>query len=272
MKKTGCKDPCSSGDKSKECYGIRPSSRQDGPDLDEDRRWMEEHVLGEGDLLLYGRLSEEIDEISPAVMWKELRAVAEKYLACGADRTVVFHRLVDETIDALTARDQRFNYPLPFCHKGCSNCCHELVYCTSEEARHIHDYCLKSGIVIDHAKFERQLRYVETDEHLDHTSVTTWNDQDEADQACVFLDKADGSCTIWPARPLVCRVHLAERTDEYCMPHNGQINPKACGINYIELSYILSAIFTIHRGSIKKTMGRLLLNLKDSPVPPLDSR
>jgi hypothetical protein len=67
-------------------------------------------------------------------------------------------------------------------------------------------------------------------------------------------------------------VHLAERTDEYCMPHNGQINPKACGINYIELSYILSAIFTIHRDSIKKTMGRLLLNLKDSPVSPLDSR
>jgi hypothetical protein len=56
------------------------------------------------------------------------------------------------------------------------------------------------------------------------------------------------------------------------MPHNGQINPKACGINYIELSYILSAIFTIHRDSIKKTMGRLLLNLKDSPVSPLDSR
>lgn len=271
MKKPGSKNPCANGDKSKKRDGMHPSSQQGALDLDEDRRWMEKHVLGEGDLLLYGRLSEEIDEISPAVMWKELRAVAEKYLACSADRTVVFHRLVDETIDALTARDQRFNYPLPFCHKGCSNCCHELVYCTSEEALHIHDYCLQAGIEIDKAKLERQLRYVETDRRLDHTGVTTWNDQDEADQACAFLDKADGSCSIWPARPFVCRVHLAEQTDEYCRPRNGQVNPKARGINYIELSYILSAIFTIHRDSVKKTMGRLLLALNDSSQSPSGS-
>ncbi len=161
-------------------------------ELDEARRWMEEHILGEGDLLLYGRLSEEMYSISPVVIWKELRAVAEKYLTCGADRTGIFHRIVDETIEALTERDN--------------------------------------------------------------------------------LDKADGSCAIWPARPLVCRVHLAERTDEYCMPHNGQENPKAYGINYIELSYILSAIFTIHRDSIKKTMGRLLLELKDWSGTPMHSR
>jgi len=256
----------------KKHYNIRPSSSPSGPELDEDRRWMEEHILRERDLLLYGRLSEEMDNISSAVMWKELRTVAEKYLTCDADRTGVFHRMVDEIIDTLIERDKRFNYPPPFCHRGCSNCCHELVYCTSEEARHIQDYCLKAGIEIDYAKLDRQLKYVETDEHLDHTGVTTWNDQEEADQACAFLDKADGSCTIWPARPLVCRVHLAERTDKYCKPHNGQENPKACGINYIELSYILSAIFTIHRDSIKKTMGRLLLDLKDWPRSPADSR
>jgi len=233
---------------------------------------MEEHILGEGDLLLYGRLSEEMYSISPVVIWKELRAVAEKYLTCGADRTGIFHRIVDETIEALTERDKRFNYLPPFCHKGCSNCCHELVYCTSEEAWHIYDHCLEAGIEIDNAKLERQLKHVETDEHRDHTGVTTWNDQEEADHACAFLDKADGSCAIWPARPLVCRVHLAERTDEYCMPHNGQENPKAYGINYIELSYILSAIFTIHRDSIKKTMGRLLLELKDWSGTPMHSR
>jgi hypothetical protein len=43
------------------------------------------------------------------------------------------------------------------------------------------------------------------------------------------------------------------------------VNPKALGISYIELSYILSAIFTIHRDSIRKTMGRLLLDLKAGP-------
>ena len=235
-----------------------PLSHRSGPGFD-DRRWMEEHVLGESDLLVYGRLSEEISDIDPAVLWKELRGVAENYLNCDGDRTVIFHRIVDETIDALTARDKRFNYPLPFCHKGCSNCCHELVYCTSEEALHIHNYCQEKGIEIDYAKLERQLKHVEVDEHFDHTGVTTWNDQDKADEACVFLDRTDGVCTVWQARPFVCRVHLAEGTNEFCMPHNGQVNPRAIGINYIELSYILSAIFTIHRDSIKKTMGRLLL-------------
>ena len=263
MKKTKCNDPRTGGsrDSLKTGSGSPAASAPAGLELNEDRRWMEEHVLGGGDLLLYGRLAEEMDDLPPAVMWKELRAAAEKYLTCGADRTGVFHRIVDETIDALTARDQRFGYPPPFCHKGCSNCSHELVYCTEEEARHIHDYCGEAGIAIDYAKLERQLKYVETDEHLDHTGVTMWNDQQEADQACVFLDRADGRCTIWPARPLVCRAHLAEGTNEYCRPHNGQADPRARGINYLELSYILSAIFTIHRSSIKKTMGRLLLEL-----------
>ena len=232
-----------------------------GLERDPDQRWLEAHVLGEGDLLLYGRLAEEIRDAPPEDLWQQLRAVAEPYLAAGADRTRRFQRIVDETIEALVARDQRFGYPPPFCHKGCCNCCHELVYCTSEEAEQIHGHCRAAGIPIDRAKLERQLGHVAADEHQDHTGATTWNDQEEADQACVFLDRTDGSCAIWAVRPMVCRVHLAEGTDRYCRPHNGQENPKARGISYLELSYLLSAIFTIHRDSVKKTMGRLLLNL-----------
>ena len=229
------------------------------PDQDEDRLWFEAHVLGDGDLLVYGRLAEEIEAVPPGELWKELRAVAEKYLAGGDDRAAVFQRIVDATLEALIQRDARFGYPPPFCHKGCCNCCHELVYCTAEEARLIHDHCQASGIAIDHAKLERQLKHVETDGHLDHTGGTTWNDQEAADQSCVFLDPANGACTIWPVRPMVCRVQLAEGTDRYCRPHNGRGNPDARGIDYPETSYILTAIFTIHRDSIKKTMGRLLL-------------
>ena len=224
-----------------------------------DRRWVEEQLLGAGDLLVYGRLAEELEETPPAEIWKQLRAIAEPYLAGGADRTERIHQLVDETIDALVARDQRFGYPPPFCHKGCCNCCHELVYCTADEARLIHDHCQATGLAIDLAKLERQLRHVATDAQGDHTGATTWNDQEEADQACVFLDPQTGACRIWPVRPMVCRVHLAEGTDAHCRPHNGQVDPEVRGIDYLELSYILTALFTIHRDSIKKTMGRLLL-------------
>jgi Fe-S-cluster containining protein len=254
MKKSGRNDPCPCGstEKFKKCCGVRPAQ-------DDNRRWMEEHVLGEGDLLVYGRLAEELDDLASEVLWKELRAVAEEYLACGPDRTAIFHRRVDAILDSLTERDKRFGYPPPFCHRGCSNCCHELVYCTSEEAAHILAHCQQVGIEINYARLERQLKHVETDARLDHTGATTWNDQVEADQACAFLDPADGSCTIWAARPLVCRVHLAEGTAEYCRPCNGQVNPLAKGISYPELSYVLTAIFTIHRDSIRKTIGRLLL-------------
>lgn len=229
---------------------------------DDHQRWVEAQVLGAGDLLLYGRLAEDLQDLPPGDLWKELRAVAEPYLAGGPERTERVHRQVDATIEALVQRDQRFGYPPPFCHKGCAHCCHELVYCTSEEARLIHDHCREAGLAIDHAKLERQLRHVATDAHRDHTGGTTWNDQEEADQSCVFLDP-EGACAIWAVRPMVCRAHLAEGTDAYCRPHNGQENPQARGINYLELSYILSAIFTIHRDSIKKTMGRLLLDLND---------
>ena len=235
------------------------------PGKSDDQRWLEERVLGAGDLVLYGRLAEEFGELPPGEIWKQLRTVAESYLAGGADRAAEVHRQVDATLETLLARDQRFGYPPPFCHKGCCNCCHELVYCTAEEARRIHRHCREAGIGIDRARLERQLRHVETDGQLDHTGGTSWNDQVPADQACVFLDPADGSCRIWPVRPLVCRVHLAELTDAHCRPHNGREDPEARGISYLETSYILSAVFTIHRDSIKKTMGRLLLYLEAGP-------
>lgn len=229
--------------------------------ISQDLPWLEEHLLKGGGLLLYGRLVEEMDTLPPEELWRGLRRAAETYLAGGRERTQLVHQRVDELIEALVARDQRFGYPLPFCHKGCANCCHELVYCTDEEARRIHDYCTQERIGIDHAKLTRQLGFIGADERLDHTGVTNWNDQEEVDQSCVFLG-ADLACKVWSERPLVCRVHLAEGTDRHCRPHNGVEDPEALGISYLELSYILSAVFTLHRDSVQKTMGRLLLGLR----------
>ncbi len=227
-----------------------------------DRRWVEEHLLQHGDMLLYGNLSYEMESVPAQQLWQEFRKVGESYLGRGIDRTRMIHSLVDELIDTLVARDRRFGYPPPFCHKGCCNCCHELVYCTSEEADGIHDFCASHGISIDYDKVQRQLGYVDCDRVKDHTGTTTWHNQQIEDQSCVFLHHTDKFCIIWPVRPLVCRVHLAEETDRYCKPFNGLENPHALGINYVELSYVLSVIFTIHRDSIKKTMGRLLLESK----------
>jgi hypothetical protein len=57
----------------------------------------------------------------------------------------------------------------------------------------------------------------------------------------------------------VCRVHLAEKTNEHCRSRNGVPDPEALGIHHPVSSYILSSIFTIHHETIGKTMGKLLL-------------
>ena len=224
-----------------------------------DRTWVEKNIIKNGDMLLYGNLPEEMESLPSEHLWQEFRRIGELYLGAGQSRTRLIHALVDELIETLTARDRRYGYPPPYCHKGCGNCCHEVVYCTSEEAGGIREYCSAEGIFLDYEKLRRQLEYVECDSSLDHTGVTNWNDQHIDEQSCVFLHKTEKTCSIWPVRPLVCRVHLAEETSVHCTPHNGVENPRARGINYIELSFILTVVFTIHRDSIKKTMGRLLL-------------
>lgn len=254
--------PCGSGKKHKNCCGATASRPSTRPPENEDRQWMEAHVAPDGDMLLYGLIQTEMESIPAAEFWKKLRIVAENYLESGQERTRIFHELVDQTIEQLTARDQRLGYAAPYCHKGCCDCCHEPVYCTDDEATEIQEYCQAQGLVIDYAKLSRQLDYVEFDHLGNHTGGSTWNDQDKADQSCIFLDPLDRACRIWPVRPFVCRMHLAEGSNQYCAPHNGAENPNARGINYIELSYILSAIFTIHRDSIRKTLGKLLLATK----------
>ncbi|BDU72726.1 YkgJ family cysteine cluster protein [Mesoterricola silvestris] len=225
------------------------------------REWVEKHVMGDGDLLCYGNLFDELEEAGAGVFWEELKRAAAPYVAGGRDRARAAQARVDDLIRTLLARDARFGYAPPFCHKGCANCCHQLVYCTLEEARAIHAHCLERAIAIDYGKLQRQLRHVDVDAAGDHTGTTTWDDQPDADRRCAFLGP-DRACAIWPVRPLVCRAQLAEGTDAHCTPHNGEPDPEAAGITYVEVNYLISAVFTIHRDSVKKTMGRLLLDLR----------
>lgn len=243
---------------------IQPLAPIFNDQLNDDQKWIEEHILKGGDILFYGNLSDEFPSIPREIFWKEFRTISENYLSAGDNRTQIFHKKVDEIINSLIERDKRYGYPSPFCHKGCSQCCNEVIYCTSEEADLIHYYCHQKNITIDYNKLLRQLKYIESDQNLNHTGVTYWNDQKEEDQSCIFLNSSDKTCAIWEVRPFVCRVHLAEETNQYCKPHNGKINPNARGINYPEWSYILTVIFTIHRLTIRQTMGRLLLAEKNN--------
>lgn len=208
---------------------------------------------------LFGYLVLVEHSIPAEEIWTQLHFWSEQYLSCGSHRTERFHEIIDEKIEQQLELDKQAGYHLPFCHKGCSNCCYQPVLCTHEEAQLVSAYCAEHRIPIDYETLSKQLTVLDAASGNEGGSLPTWDEQAEAEQACVFLDREEGICRIWKVRPYVCRVHLAEKTNEHCRSRGGVPNPLARGIHYPVCSYILSSIFSIHHDSIGKTMGRLLL-------------
>jgi Fe-S-cluster containining protein len=254
--------PCGSGKKYKKCCADNPVTVSKNKYVNEAHEWMDTVVLKGEYPDLYGYLVLVDHNIPAGEIWNQLRFWSEQYLDCGENRTQKFHQMIDEKIEQEQEIDKQNGYRPYFCHKGCSNCCYQPIACTDEEARLIYEYCNNNNITIDFEKIERQMKYIELDTSDNFVGNTTWDEQQEEDQSCVFLDKKDQSCRIWTVRPFVCRVHIAEKTNQYCRSVNGVPNPVARGIHYPVCSYILSSIFTIHHDSVGKMMGRLLLHQK----------
>jgi Fe-S-cluster containining protein len=261
--------PCGSGKKYKKCCGNHSDFKTGKRYVNEAHEWMDKNILHGRYPDLYGFLILVDHNIPAEEIWNQLQSWSEQYLEFGDNRTRIFHRIIDEAIDCQVELDKQDGLHSCYCRKGCTNCCYQPVACTDEEAQLIYSYCTKNKIHIDYEKLQRQHAYIEFDANNNFSGRTTWNDQSEEDQPCIFLDKSDETCTIWEVRPFVCRVHFAEQTDEYCKSNNGVPNPNAKGIHYPVCSYILSAIFTIHHDSIGKLMGQLLLNQKFDEYPSI---
>jgi len=251
--------PCGSG---KNCCGSQPVAITGKKYLNEAHEWMDKNILNGRTPDLYGFLILVDHKIPAEEIWNQLQFWSEQYLVFGENRTQICHKIIDETIEYQAELDKQDGYRPYYCHKGCSNCCYQPVACTDEESQLIYKYCSDNKIYIDFEKLERQQGFMEFDSSNNFNGRTTWNNQAEGDQACVFLDNRDETCTIWDVRPFVCRVHLAEKTSQYCKSSNGIPDPNAIGIHYPVCSYILSSIFTIHHDSVGKMMGRMLLDQK----------
>lgn len=108
------------------------------------------------------------------------------------------------------------------CAKGCSWCCFQPVYLTTQEALLLYEYILKTfdsrKLEIIQAKAEKKLKKTkhlaeEKKQHIIH--------------ACPFLE--DNSCSVYPVRPMACRIYLSQDVDsckkKYDNPGNKEIYP-----------------------------------------------
>ncbi len=104
------------------------------------------------------------------------------------------------------------------CTKGCAACCYLLVGVTYAEARVIAQHVTAS---MPREKVrDLRSRLVEATGRLD--GVRSRDDYLLRQAPCVFLRTGDdpwsGTCTIYAARPLACRLHLVVSPPEHCAP------------------------------------------------------
>ncbi|MFM6927786.1 MAG: YkgJ family cysteine cluster protein [Bdellovibrio sp.] len=118
-------------------------------------------------------------------------AAAFSQISTNEERARRLHQWVEEEIS------QGANIPVS-CHKGCSACCHMEVEVTSYEVE-ILARLVQSGHEIDRDRLVRQ-----SSRNLQDAS---WKQGPRnPDSKCVFLN-AEGSCSIYEHRPVMCRRH-----------------------------------------------------------------
>lgn len=98
------------------------------------------------------------------------------------ERAIRAHELIDQYIE------EELKEFKPSCHKGCHFCCYHQIELTPNELSLIKDLKPKLN---------------------DHT------------QACALLD-SNGNCTVYPQRPIVCRLTYVTSQNEYCKLDSGE--------------------------------------------------
>lgn len=135
-------------------------------------------------------LSEELDRLRDLLM----------QVPSGPARAQRIHQMVDAEME------QEKSIPIS-CTKGCNHCCHMEVEITSDEAL-ILKGILADGFAIDRDRFIRQSQRPLQDE--------TWRRRHfHPENRCIFL-AADGACSVYEARPVMCRRHTVTSPAVHC--------------------------------------------------------
>lgn len=118
------------------------------------------------------------------------------------------------------------------CSKGCSACCFSYVTITDTEARLLVSHCKKNNISINQERLSKQAQQ----------SIDNWMELELKDRKCVFLDD-EGSCSVYDARPGVCRKHLVTADSRKCI--ESSTLPKNERIFNLQAELMISALWQV---------------------------
>jgi Fe-S-cluster containining protein len=110
---------------------------------------------------------------------------------------------------------------VPSCSKGCAHCCRQEILVSRAEAETIIDWLETSSSPAQLEALRARLRDWLVWYHGDFKRrVAAGDDRQmvayEHGPGCVAL--LDGACTIYPARPLMCRMHFVTSSADACRP------------------------------------------------------
>lgn len=125
-------------------------------------------------------------ELSPVQMFEAIRAM---------------YSAIDQLLEAFLQRADAEGQKVS-CKKGCSWCCHQEVFAVTHEFLYLNEYVQK------HFSSEEQEKALErAREKVKISRNKSLEEQLEIRAACLFLE--EGSCTVYAARPMACRIYLS---------------------------------------------------------------
>lgn len=128
--------------------------------------------------------------------------------------TEAIHQLyhaIDELLEAFLRRSSVEGRPAA-CKKGCSWCCHQAVFAVTHEFLYIQHF------LTGHFPESARKQLLENARvKAAGTGEKTVEEQLRFRGPCPFLDQ--GACSIYPARPMACRIYLSSSVDACLKAH-----------------------------------------------------
>jgi Fe-S-cluster containining protein len=178
------------------------------------------------------------------------------------------YQVTDELLEAFLVRSETEGKQSE-CKKGCDWCCHQTVFAVTHEFLYLHEYVEGNLPEKSREKMATKAR-----DKVQQTLLMSNREQLRFRAPCPFLES--GSCMIYEARPMACRIYLSSSVkaciQEHQEPDNEKTIPELFGfplragrmlnegfVAYLKQRGLQSAEWTVEHGYASLiTMGQTM--------------